>query len=176
MIDDDDICRRLLCAFLASCCPHYSNFISSFINCFLLALQQVLSDNAGCRHCGTDGSSCTSGSDLSAVVEGLVVDICDDEAGSLEGLLTGRLDLLLGEEVAELACVPQLKGVGERDPYQTSPVSRGTRVSIYRPRDEGMSDKVCFGCLEEFCINSKSLFVCLITIDIRDYVSVEPTG
>ena len=40
------------------------------------------------------------------------------EEGSFEGFLTGWLDLLLGEEVAKLALVPQLKGVGERDPDQ----------------------------------------------------------
>ena len=81
-------------------------------------LQQVHGGKAGCQYGGPEGSSYTGGSDLSAVVEGLVVDIGDDEEGSFEGLLTGRLDLLLGEEVAKLALVPQLKGVGERDPDQ----------------------------------------------------------
>lgn len=38
----------------------------------------------------------------SGIVEGLVVNVCDDGESSGEGLLAGRLDLLLWQQVAEL--------------------------------------------------------------------------
>ncbi len=77
---------------------------------------------AGDTHCqqhGPQRSSCG----CHGSIKGLIVDVVDDVHGSAVGLLTGRLDLIFGKLEAKLALISQLKGVGERDPLQMSPVS-----------------------------------------------------
>lgn len=49
--------------------------------------------------------------------------IGDDVQRSAVGLFTGWLDLILRKLEAESPIVSQLKGIGEWDPFKTSPVS-----------------------------------------------------
>lgn len=80
---------------------------------------QVSAGDSPCQQHSPQGNSCGR----HGTIEGLVVGVCDDMHGSAVGLLTGWLDLILGKHEAKCPIISQLKGVGEGDPLQTSPVS-----------------------------------------------------
>lgn len=89
---------------------------------------QIVASDRDYRQNGPQGRS--NGWD--GAVKGLVMGIGDDVQRAAVGLLTGRLDLILRKLEAERPIVSQLKGIGEWDPFKTSPVSGWTRVWVYK--------------------------------------------